>query len=126
VALKTLVRLAGGKEALKPGKHLRLKELETACERLRVEFSIDNPLVEVVLDRRGKRVVAKVDGIWIEPADGQLVLSEVRSSIEAYREQCPGSARNKKDFPHRKDARKSKDRARGHPKSIPMSAEVSL
>lgn len=84
VALKVALSLAGGKEALSKGRHLRLKDVERVCHRLREDFGLENPLTEVVLRRRGRSAVARIQGLWFEPASGQMVLTEVEEAVERY------------------------------------------
>jgi hypothetical protein len=84
LALKVAVTLAGGVEALSKGRHLRLKDVERICQQLREVFGLENPLTEVVLRRRGKTAVARVHGLWFEPASGQMVLAEIEEAVEEY------------------------------------------
>lgn len=82
--VEALIKLGGGRQALRPGHRLILGDVEAACQAL-LEAGVDNPLLEVGLSRvGGRRLVARVDGYVFEPATGQLVLENVDKQIEAF------------------------------------------
>jgi hypothetical protein len=83
VALKAAVQLAGGEEALNAGKRLRLADVEHICSRLR-GLGIASPLTEIAFSRRGKAVVARVDGLVFEALSGQVLLAELDAGFEKY------------------------------------------
>lgn len=84
VALRAALLLAGGEEALAPGRRLRLKDVAHICRRLREGLGIDSPLTEVAFRRRGKTVVARAQNLLLEPASGQLLIAEVQEALERY------------------------------------------
>jgi hypothetical protein len=87
-AVQTAVELAGGKAALGDGRRLRFTQVERVCETLRTKYKIPEPLVDVELRREGKRIVATVGQMSLEPTTGQMRLHiEVgRSAIAHVRE----------------------------------------
>jgi|tagenome__1003787_1003787.scaffolds.fasta_scaffold20976291_2 hypothetical protein len=89
VALNTAIRLAGGKEALAVGRRLRLQDLKRICSRLR-DLGLNSPLTEIAFRRRGKTVIAQVDGVSFEPVTGQMLLAEVEGALERYLNENPG------------------------------------
>ena len=80
VALRLAVELCGGRQALRTGRHMRIRELEAACDRLR-QAGVERPLIQVELRRAGSSVVASVDGVVFRPFDGQLVIREVADGL---------------------------------------------
>lgn len=111
VAIKVAVALAGGAEALSKGRHLRLRDVEHTCERLREAFGLENPLTEVILRRRGKITVAHVQGLWFEPTNGQMVLAEVEDAVEQYLQELQGGERLPREM--KKEASKLRKQKRG-------------
>jgi hypothetical protein len=95
VALNTALHLAGGKEALAPGRRLRLYDVERICARLR-DLGLTRPLTEIAFRRRGQTVIAQVDGISFEPQTGQMLLVEVEESLERYLKENPSRLAGKK------------------------------
>jgi hypothetical protein len=89
VGLKAAIYLGGGVEALQPGRRLRLKEVERICKRLREEFGVLDPLVEVAFRRDGRAIVAQVQGVSFEPLSGQLVIAEAEKAVARYLESRP-------------------------------------
>jgi hypothetical protein len=126
VALKVAVTLAGGKEALSKGRHLRLKDVERTCQRLREAFGLENPLTEVVLRRRGKSTVARVQGLWFEPANGQMVLAEVEEAVEQYLQELRQGEQLPREM--QKEASKLRKRRgrRGRIETLPARAEIQV
>jgi hypothetical protein len=74
-AMRVLVSLCGGAEALTPGRRLRVECIRTACSALR-RLGIENPLLDVRLRRVGDRVYADLDGSILDPVSGQIALAE--------------------------------------------------
>lgn len=72
-------------------RYLRLSPLEKACAALR-SIGIENPLLEVPLVRHGSRIIAKVNGLLVDPTNGQLILGSVRDLILDAIEGTPGEA----------------------------------
>ena len=72
--------LAGGIDALKPRRHLRLKRVQEACTALRDRFDIADPLTSANLRLDGRAIVAQLDGVTFEPATGQTIL-EIQHGI---------------------------------------------
>lgn len=73
--------LAGGIDALKPHRHLKLKRLQEACTALRDRFDIADPLTSANLRLDGRAIVAQLDGVTFEPATGQTIL-EIQQGIQ--------------------------------------------
>lgn len=88
VALKAALGLAGGKEALAPGRRLRVQDVRRICAQLR-DLGLNNPLTEVAFRRRGRAVIAQVQGLLFEPASGQMLLTEVEEAVEQYLSENP-------------------------------------
>lgn len=85
--VEVLIKLGGGREALRSGRRLILGDVKAACQALR-EAGVENPLLEVELSRIDRRrLVARVSGYVFEPATGQLVLEDVDRQIEAFLEE---------------------------------------
>jgi hypothetical protein len=97
VAVKTAFHLAGGVEALQRGRRLRLTDVELICDRLRRDFGLSNPLTEIVFRRSGKTILAKVQGLWFEPATGQMALAEVQEAIGRYLDESAGGTRGRRN-----------------------------
>lgn len=126
VALKVAVTLAGGKEALSRGRHLRLKEVERTCQRLREEFGLKNPLAEIVLRRRGKSTVARVRGLWFEPASGQMVLAEVEDAVERYLQELQQDGRLPRELRREASILKKQSGRQGRIERLPARAEIPV
>lgn len=73
VAARQAVRLSGGSRHLSEGGRLRTRAINAACRAL-VELGVGSPLSTVRLDVLGRRIVARVQDGWFEPATGQLDL----------------------------------------------------
>ena len=126
VSLKVAVALAGGKEALSKGRHLRLKEVERTCQRLREDFGLENPLAEVVLRRRGKNTVARVQGLWFEPTSGQMVLAEVEEAVERYLQELQQGRRLPRELRREASILIKQSGRRGQIKRLPARAEIPV
>jgi hypothetical protein len=94
VALKAAFHLAGGEEALAPGRKLRLHDVERICKRLQEDLGLSNPLTEVAFRRVGRTVIAQVQGVSFEPTSGQMVLTDVVAAVERYIEEHPGRSKH--------------------------------
>lgn len=125
VALKVAVALAGGREALSKGRRLRLKEVERICQRLGEDFGLANPLTEVVLRRRGKSTVARVQGLWFEPASGQITLAEVEEAVEQYLQEFSEEGKLPKEL-QKEAASLKRVRTRRRIERLPIYAEVPV
>lgn len=75
-ALNIAIELCGGKHALQPGRHLQIEPLRKACRALRQQ-GIANPLLEVRLERQGRKVFADVGGTLFDPQTGQTALANM-------------------------------------------------
>lgn len=95
VALKAALQLAGGEEALAPGRRLRLGDVRRICSRLR-SLGLSSPLTEIAFRRRGRVIIAQADGISFEPITGQMLLVEVEEALERYLSKNPGRLAGKK------------------------------
>jgi hypothetical protein len=99
--MRVALKLAGGPEALVPGKRLRLRRVQVVCDALRDRYHLSNPLAEALLHQDGARIVAQVSGIRFEPVTGQLrlALNEIEhelhllASVKNRRTQCVASLR---------------------------------
>lgn len=97
VAVKAALYLAGGEEALAPGRRLRLQDVEKICAKLKDELGLSNPLTEIAFKRRGRTVIARVQGLLFEPGSGQMLIAEVEQAVERYLDESPsrGGQKNK-------------------------------
>lgn len=75
--------LCNGPEALLPGRRLLRSNLGVACQSL-VDQGISNPLLRVRMVRRGRRIFAEIDGLFLEPGSGQLLLEDVSQRVNHY------------------------------------------
>lgn len=73
--IEAALQICGGRDVLRPGRRLLLAELERACAALR-HRGFSNPLLQVPMQKRGKQILAVVDGAVLDPSTGQLLLSE--------------------------------------------------
>lgn len=85
-ALKVLVELCGGTDALAPNRRLRIECVRRACLALR-DLGVDNPLLDVPMERSGNRVFVVLRGSIVDPVNGQTALGEAyrlaRQSLRA-------------------------------------------
>jgi hypothetical protein len=81
--LKAAVDLAGGVEALQPGRRLRIVPLQQAFVALKAA-GFPHPLIDVSLSRLGSRLVARGDGVTFEASNGQLLLDLAHEDATAY------------------------------------------
>jgi hypothetical protein len=82
-AIEVALRLAGGHDALEPGRHLTIKPVEDACRILRERYGLEEPLLEADLRREGSSIVATVRHVTFEPLTGQVLL-DVKSKMRAF------------------------------------------
>lgn len=82
-ALEVALELAGGREALAPGRHLQMAPVARACAALR-ERGIDNPLLDVPMRRDGRKVFAFVNGTLLDPTNGQAVMQDAADRVGAF------------------------------------------
>jgi hypothetical protein len=82
-ALEVLVALGGGRESLLRGRRMVLGEVLETCSALR-ERGFDNPLLQVPMAREGRRILARVDGLLVEPITGQAVLDTVSDRVRTF------------------------------------------
>ncbi len=73
-ALRTAFNLAGGVDALREGRNLRVAQVARACSRLREVYGVADPLSDIRLERDGSRILAVLEGVRFEVASGQVVL----------------------------------------------------
>lgn len=95
VAIRTAFDLVGGQEALHSRCRLRWKAVEAVCKTLRNEYGIENPLLQVRLERVGKAVVVHHEGITFDPRTGQMILSTIDQGIAKYVKLIPKSGLKK-------------------------------
>jgi hypothetical protein len=83
-ALQVVLELCGGKEAVQPGRRLRIKRVRQACQALR-DQGVANPLLEVRLHRDPgrERILAEIGGTVFDPVSGQTVLKETLALVIA-------------------------------------------
>ena len=63
--------------------------MEHICNRLRNDLGLSQPLAEIAFRRRGRTIIAQVEGIVFEPANGQMILAEVEAAMEQYLNEHP-------------------------------------
>lgn len=74
MALRAAFVLAGGAEALLPGRRLRLAKVRRVLGRFEQLYGIEDPLLRVRFERRGSVIVAFLDGVVLEALGGQTLL----------------------------------------------------
>lgn len=79
-AVKVVIELCGGPEALQPGRRLRIDCVAKACTALR-EQGIENPLLDVQLERQGDRIFANLSGTLFDPLTGQTALRAMLPNV---------------------------------------------
>lgn len=82
-ALEVLIGLCGGREALGPGRRLRLANVRAACEALRLQ-GYSNPLLQVPMVKIGRNVYAIVQKVLIDPTNGQIIIDGLSESIKKF------------------------------------------
>jgi hypothetical protein len=80
--LQILIDLVGGPQVFQRGSamRMRLKPVEDALRAL-TEMGFSHPLIEVPLALEGKRIVAWIEGIIIDPKSGQALLTRVEQQM---------------------------------------------
>jgi hypothetical protein len=96
VKLRNAIELAGGYQALKLGKRLRIGHLSRVLVSLKAQFGVLNPLAELKLERVGTSILAHVSGAKLDPIDGQYVLSKIMVGVRTYLKRPPRRGRQKK------------------------------
>jgi len=89
VLLRNAVELAGGTEALKLGKRLRVRQLRRVLEILRLRLGVSDPLTEIRLERVGTSILAHVSGAELDPMKSQYVFSAIMQGVSNYLEKPP-------------------------------------
>lgn len=80
--LVVAIDCCGGPPALAPGRHLTIVGLREACASLyRQGFPV--PLLNVGLERIGRRIVAEVNGVLVDPISGQLAIEAVAERVSS-------------------------------------------
>lgn len=82
-AIEILIDLGGGRSVLEQGRRLVLGDIKETCDALR-RLGFEDPLLQVPLTREGRRIVATINGIRIEPVRGQLVLDAATAQVDAF------------------------------------------
>jgi hypothetical protein len=96
VKLRNAIELAGGREALKLNRRLRIKHLSRVLNALKTQLSMANPLAEVKLERVGTSILAHVSGAKLDPIEAQYVFSEIMVGVRTYLKTPPRGGRQKK------------------------------
>ena len=96
IKLRSAIELAGGREALKLGKHLRVGHLSRVLGSLKAQFGVLNPLAEVKLERVGTSILAQVSGAKFDPIEAQYVFSQIMVGVKTYLKSPPRRGRQKK------------------------------
>src|ERR1700683_5346564 len=73
VMLRAAVDLAGGREALKLGRRLRVAHLARVLTILQNRLGVLDPLNEIKLERIGTSILAHVSGAKLDPIESQYV-----------------------------------------------------
>ncbi len=81
--LVTALDLCGGTEALRPGRDLVRRDLERCCKAL-WDQGYPNPLLNVRLIRHGCRIVVDLDGLLLDPSDGQILIRETAQQMDQF------------------------------------------
>lgn len=75
--------LSGGPLALMPGRRLTLSNLDSVCQSLRNQ-GLPNPLLSVRMVRRGRSILADLDGVLLDPLSGQQLFDQVSQAADEY------------------------------------------
>lgn len=81
-ALRVAIDLAGGTDALRANRRLRLKPIALACKELREKYGLTSPLTQARLHREGRTIVADLGGLHFVPQSGQMVFGSLRGNIK--------------------------------------------
>ena len=73
-SLRGAILALGGIQRISASKRLPLKRLERACEKLRTQYGLTNPLTQARLRWDGRDVIVQLRGARFEPDSGQLLL----------------------------------------------------
>jgi hypothetical protein len=96
VRLRNAIELAGGREALKLNRRLRIRHLSRVLDALKAQIGVANPLAEVKLERVGTSILAHVSGAKLDPIEAQYVFSEIMVGVRTYLKTPPRRGRQKK------------------------------
>jgi hypothetical protein len=84
VILRNAIELAGGREALKLGRRLRVKQLSRVLQALQSQFGAQDPLTEIRLERAGSLILAHMSGGKFDPVKSQYVFPEIMRGVDRY------------------------------------------
>jgi hypothetical protein len=100
VLLRNAIELAGGVEALKFGRRLRVKQLSRALAALKIEFGAQDPLTEIKLERVGSSILAHLSGAKFDPLKSQYVFPDIMKGVGTYLKTVPyrGPRKNLKEI----------------------------
>lgn len=84
VMLRNAIHLAGGTEALKLGRRLRVRQLSRVLAVLRVQLGASDPLTEIRLERSGASILAHISHATLDPMRAQYVFPEIMKGVKAY------------------------------------------
>jgi hypothetical protein len=82
-AMRVALDLATPGEGSSGAERLQLAPVERACEALR-RIGVANPLLDVRMERMGRRVFAVVDGEVLDPTNGQMVLAWSQEAARSF------------------------------------------
>jgi hypothetical protein len=78
------VRVALGLARRTRSGRLSLKAVQEACNVLRNQFRLANPLTEIRLERQGDTILARVGGRVFDARTGQRLIDEVATHVTGY------------------------------------------
>jgi hypothetical protein len=95
VTLRNAIELAGGLDALKLHRRLRIRSLSRVLQILEEQLGVANPLCEIRLERVGSSVLAHLHGAVLDPMRSQFVFRDIMRGVKSYLRQPPYRGRPK-------------------------------
>ncbi len=128
IALRNAIELAGGDEALKLGRRLRIKHLARVLEVLRAQFGLNDPLMDMRLERVGSSILAHVSGAKFDPMESQFVLAEIMAGVRGYLKRLPdrGTPKNLKEIELQKSQLTPRQASAKHSITLPFQMGTEM
>lgn len=96
VLVRNAIHLAGGPEALKLGRRLRIRQLSRVVDVLKTQFGLTDPLTQIRLEVLGSSIVAHISGARLDPMRSQYVFAEILDGVKRYLKNPPDRGPTKK------------------------------
>lgn len=124
-ALRAAVNALGGPEAIATAKRIPIRRLERACEKLRTDYGLTNPLTQARLVWNGHDVVVQLLGARFEPDSGQLLL-RLADNVDAHLQYSGTPKRSAKELKARIVAEERRIRQDAKARTQPVVALDSV